>query len=214
MDLIPNKTPKVLKQFFKTYTWDFYAKKEKKLYLTFDDGPIPEITEFVLDQLQKFNARATFFCIGDNIKKHPHVFDKIVSNDHAIGNHTANHLKAWKSDANTYIKNVLDCQKTIQKHSKNDQLIFRPPYGQISYSKFKTLEQLGYQVILWDVLSKDWDHMVDEEQCFLNVIQNSSPGSIIVFHDSVKASKNLISVLPRVLEYFTKREFVFEKIQF
>ncbi|MEW7288907.1 polysaccharide deacetylase family protein [Aquimarina sp. 2304DJ70-9] len=215
MDLIPNKTPKVLKQFFSTYVWDFYDKKEKKLYLTFDDGPIPGVTEFVLEQLQKFDAKATFFCIGENIKKHPHIFNKILSDNHTIGNHTMNHLKAWKSDPETYLKNVTACQKMIQESSEIGYAakLFRPPYGQISYSKFKTLEKQGYKIILWDILSKDWDKTVHEEQCFQNVIQNTSPGSIIVFHDSIKAEKNLKSALPKVLDYFSKRGFVFEKIE-
>ncbi len=215
VDLIPNKTPKVLKHFFSTYVWDFYDKKEKTLYLTFDDGPIPDITEFVLEQLQKFEAKATFFCIGENIKKHPHIFNKILSDNHAVGNHTMNHLKAWKSDPEVYFRNVKDCQEMIQKYSeiKHTTQLFRPPYGQISYSKFKTLEKQGYKIILWDILSKDWDKTVHEEQCFQNVTQNTSSGSIIVFHDSIKAEKNLRSVLPRVLDYFTKRGFVFDKIE-
>ncbi|GAA4276912.1 polysaccharide deacetylase family protein [Aquimarina mytili] len=215
MDLIPNKTPKVLKQFFSTYTWDFYNKNEKKIYLTFDDGPIPDVTEFVLEELHKFEAKATFFCIGENIKKHPDIFKKILSSDHAIGNHTMNHLKAWKNDPKTYLKNIIDCQDIIEEHStlRSSTKLFRPPYGQVSYSKFKTLEKLGYKIILWDILSKDWDKTVSKEQCFQNVIQNTSQGSIIVFHDSIKASKNLKYTLPKVLDYFTERGYIFDKIE-
>ncbi len=214
MDLIPNKTPKVLKQFFSSYIWDLHSENEKKLYLTFDDGPIPEITEFVLDQLQKYNAKATFFCIGDNIKKHPHIFDKIISRNHGIGNHTMNHAKAWKWDLEPFLKNVTDCQKLIQEHYDNHSTLklFRPPYGQISYSKFKALEKLDYKIVLWDVLSKDWDKNTTPKQCFQNVIRNTESGSVIVFHDSIKASKNILSVLPQVLDYFTKKGFTFEKI--
>ncbi len=212
--MIPSKTPKVLKQFFSSYTWDLYVKNEKKLYLTFDDGPIPDITEFVLDQLRLYNAKATFFCIGENIKKHPEIFNKIVSEGHSVGNHTMNHLKAWKSNSGAYLKNITDCESTILTHIEilPEQRIFRPPYGQISYSKFKILEKLGYKIILWDVLSKDWEQNITPEVCLQNVIENTEQGSIIVFHDSIKASKNLTYALPKVLDYFTKKGFIFDKI--
>ncbi len=212
--MIPSKTPKVLKQFFSSYTWDLYVKNEKKLYLTFDDGPIPDITEFVLDQLRLHNANATFFCIGENIKKHPEIFNKIVSEGHSVGNHTMNHLKAWKSSSRAYLKNITDCENTMLKHIEilPEQRIFRPPYGQISYSKFKILEKIGYKIILWDVLSKDWEQNSTPEVCLQNVIQNTEQGSIIVFHDSIKASKNLTYALPKVLDYFTKKGFIFDKI--
>ncbi len=216
MNLIPNKTPGVLKQFFYSYTWDFFAENEKKLYLTFDDGPNPEVTPFVLEQLSQYKAKATFFCIGENIQKHPHIFNQILLEGHAVGNHTTNHLKAWRSDIKTYIKNVEDCQNILTEHSGNlsTQKIFRPPYGQISYSKFKLLEKLGYKIILWDVLSKDWEQATDLTICLQNVIQNTQSGSIVVFHDSVKASKNLTFTLPKVLANFTEKGFVFEKIEF
>ncbi len=214
--IIPYKTPKVLKQFFSTYVWDCYTNNGKKLYLTFDDGPIPEVTEFVLEQLQQYNAKATFFCIGNNIKKHPKIFDKILSEGHTIGNHTMNHLKAWKSEPDAYIRNVIECQDSIQEYTKtrNHPKLFRPPYGQISYSKFKTLEKLGYKIVLWDVLSKDWEYKIPPEICLQNVIENVQQGSIIVFHDSIKASKNLTFVLPRILSYFTEKGFVFDRIKY
>ncbi len=216
VQIIPNKTPKVIKQLFSNYTWDFYANNEKKLYLTFDDGPIPGVTEFVLTQLNQYNAKATFFCIGDNIRKHPEVFRQILSEGHTIGNHTMNHLKAWKTSLDMYINNTIDCQNLIQKYSSNKdiQQIFRPPYGQISHTKFKALEELGYKIILWDVLSKDWEQTISPEECLQNVLQNAQQGSIIVFHDSIKASKNLTTALPEVLDYFTKRGYVFDTIRF
>ncbi|WP_103069912.1 polysaccharide deacetylase family protein [Aquimarina sediminis] len=215
MQLIPSKTPKVIKQLFPNYIWDLSANGKKKLYLTFDDGPIPSITEFVLEQLNQYNAKATFFCIGDNIQKHPKIFNQILSEKHAIGNHTMNHLKAWKNNLDTYIKNTLDCQSVIQEHSsdRNTQQLFRPPYGQISRTKFNELEKLGYKIILWDVLSKDWVQDILPKKCTQNVIQNTEQGSIIVFHDSQKASKNLTLALPEVLDYFTKQGFVFDAIK-
>ncbi|WP_062057467.1 polysaccharide deacetylase family protein [Aquimarina longa] len=216
--IIPNKTPIAVKRVFSTYIWDFYVKNEKKLYLTFDDGPIPEVTEFILEKLDQYNAKATFFCIGDNIKKHPAIFHKILSDGHTIGNHTKNHIKAWKNSLEVYLKNVIDCQNLMLEHTTpsnpNIQQIFRPPYGQISKSKFKALQKLGYKIILWDVLSKDWIHSISPEKCLQNVIKNAQQGSIIVFHDSKKASKNLSVVLPEVLDFFTKKGFTFEAIKF
>ncbi len=211
--LVPYKTPSILKQFFTSYIWDIDVKNEKKIFLTFDDGPIPNVTEFVLEQLAKYNAKATFFCIGDNVKKHPQIFKKIISDNHAIGNHTMNHLKAWKTSTETYLNNIAECDLAIEKHYHATKTkLFRPPYGQIGYTRFKSLEKQGYKVVLWDVLSKDWEHSISPQVCLHNVIQHTEPGSIIVFHDSIKASKNLTYVLPKVLDYFTKKGYVFGKI--
>lgn len=212
MKIIPAKTPDSIKRLFPNYIWDFYAKKEKTIYLTFDDGPIPGITEFVLDQLNIFNAKATFFCIGENIKKHPDVFDRIILENHSIGNHTMNHLKARKTSFSTYIENVQECEVKINDHTEIKDKLFRPPYGQLSKSKLAALRKQEYQIILWDVLSKDWDKNTSPEQCFNNVIENSKSGSIIVFHDSIKASKNLEFALPNVLKYFTEKGYIFDKI--
>lgn len=216
VQIIPNKTPKVIKQLFPNYIWDLYVNNEKKLYLTFDDGPIPGVTEFVLTLLNQYNAKATFFCIGDNIRKHPEVFRQILAEGHTIGNHTMNHLKAWKTSLEIYVQNIIDCQNLIQEYSPKEdiQQIFRPPYGQISRTKFKALEKLGYNIILWDVLSKDWEQTISPEECLQNVLQNAQQGSIIVFHDSIKASKNLTVVLPEVLDYFSKKGYVFDTIRF
>ncbi|WP_298314258.1 polysaccharide deacetylase family protein [uncultured Aquimarina sp.] len=212
MKIIPAKTPESIKLLFPNYIWDFYARKEKKIYLTFDDGPIPEVTEFVLDQLNLFKAKATFFSIGENIKKHPEVFSRIIAEGHRIGNHTMNHLKARKSTFSEYVENVQECEEKISEHTEIKDKLFRPPYGQLSKSKLTALRKRGYQIILWDVLSKDWDKKTSPEQCFENVINNSKSGSIIVFHDSIKASKNLEFSLPKVLKYFTEKGYVFDKI--
>ncbi|WP_299312361.1 polysaccharide deacetylase family protein [uncultured Aquimarina sp.] len=212
MKIIPAKTPESIKLLFPNYIWDFYDRKQKTIYLTFDDGPIPEVTEFVLDQLNLFNAKATFFSIGENIKKHPEVFNRIIVEGHRIGNHTMNHLKARKSTFSKYVNNVLECEKKINEHIKIKNKIFRPPNGQLSKSKLTELRKYGYQIVLWDVLSKDWDKNVSPKQCFNNVINNSKSGSIIVFHDSIKASKNLEYALPNVLKYFTEKGYIFDKI--
>ncbi len=212
MNIIPAKTPSSIKLLFPDYTWDFYSKKEKKLYLTFDDGPIPEVTEFVLDQLRLFGARATFFCIGENIKKHPEIFNKIIADRHSVCNHTMNHLKARKNNLETYLENVIECENLIREHTVIGSKLFRPPYGQISRAKLTALRKLGYQIVLWDILSKDWDKNISLEHCLNNVVNNSKDGSIIVFHDSIKAATNLKFALPRVLEYFTKKGYVFDRI--
>ncbi|MBP2832535.1 polysaccharide deacetylase family protein [Aquimarina sp. U1-2] len=212
---IPSKTPQVLKQFFTTYTWDLPSKHEKKIYLTFDDGPTPEVTEFVLGQLHQFDAKATFFCIGKNIEKHPSIFKKIIKGNHAIGNHTMNHLKSWKSDSETYLKNIEDCENIISTYGyqTSSKKMFRPPYGQISYTRFKKLQEQNYEIVLWDVLSKDWEIQMSKEECLKNVLNHTEHGSIVVFHDSVKAFNKLSFALPRVLHHFSALGFDFDKIR-
>jgi len=211
---IPYKTPKILKWFFNIYIWDFNAFQEKKIYLTFDDGPIPEVTEFVLDQLGKHQAKATFFCVGDNIRKHPEIFKQIISQGHSVGNHTMNHTKAWKNTTKNYLDNILKCEEQISKHYTipNDKKLFRPPYGHISYFKFKKIQQLGYKIILWDILSKDWEQHLDPEDCYKKTLKHIQKGSIVVFHDSIKASEKLHYILPKVLAHFTQKGYVFESI--
>ncbi|TYP76043.1 polysaccharide deacetylase family protein [Aquimarina intermedia] len=182
---------------------------KKEIFLTFDDGPVPIVTEFVLTQLKAYNAKATFFCVGDNIKKNPDVFKKILSAEHTVGNHTMNHMKAWSCNHSAYIQNVNACAQVIEQHSFNTkaQTLFRPPYGQISPAKLKKLHEMGYKIILWDVLSKDYNSKVTPEQCVSNVVQNVQNGSIVVFHDSLKAFTNLQYALPRVLDLLSKQGY-------
>jgi len=201
---------------FSNYIWDI-PNVENKIYLTFDDGPTPEITEWVLEELKKHQAKATFFCIGKNIDNHAGIFLKIIEDGHSIGNHTYNHLKGWSTSIDDYLDNVALCkseisiQKSAFKNLKSP--LFRPPYGKIRKSQSKKLRQLGYKIIMWDVLSADFDQTVIPEKCLENVLQNVQSGSIIVFHDSVKAFKNLEYTLPRSLEILKQRGFVFEAIQ-
>ena len=207
------KTNALIKKIFPKYIWDI-PNTENKIYLSFDDGPIPEITEWVLDQLKKYNAKATFFCIGDNIEKHPELFKKVIDEGHAIGNHTFNHLNGWKTNTENYIENTKQCEEIIQK-SKIYNLkskIFRPPYGKISPSQSKRLRQLGYKIIMWDVLTADFDQSISPEQCLENATSKVKSGSIIVFHDSQKASRNLKYTLPKTLELLSQKGFVFEII--
>lgn len=200
-------------RFFSKYVWCFSLDK-KEIFLTFDDGPTPEITEFVLSELQKYNAKATFFCIGKNIVNHSTIFKKILSEGHTVGNHTQNHLKGWKTDTANYIDNVLTCEKTIT-HFNNytiTQKLFRPPYGKIKKTQAKEILNKGYKIIMWSVLSADFDTSISKKKCLENVLKNTKNGSIIVFHDSVKASEKVRFVLPKVLEEFSKKGFVFKAI--
>lgn len=238
MKLYLTKTPKIFSFFLKKYFWRFSLDK-KEIYLTFDDGPTPKITEFVLDQLDKFNAKATFFCIGKNVQEHPEIFNQIIAKKHRVGNHTQNHFNGWKHSKEAYVKNVLACERSLQdsqnpinldyktqeikatmnntykvlKTLQENSKLFRPPYGKIKKSQTKELLKKGYKIIMWDVLSADFDTTISKEACLKNVVKNTQNGSIIVFHDSVKAAEKLKYVLPKVLEEFNHQGYVFKKIE-
>ena len=215
MTLTPIKTPLVAKKMFPNFVWDM-ATDTKDLYLTFDDGPTPDITEWVLKILKEYNALATFFCIGKNIEEHPNIFKEIITAGHAIGNHTQNHLKGWKTDSDVYIENTIKAQSLINLHQTDvsNFKLFRPPYGKIKPTQSKGLLALNYKIIMWDVISFDWDKEVSEETCLNNVISKATKGSIIVFHDSIKASKNMQYALPKVLEHFSNLGYKFKPITF
>ncbi|QNN40948.1 polysaccharide deacetylase family protein [Pedobacter roseus] len=218
------KSPLLLKWYYPSLLWN-KSRTEKVIYLTFDDGPIPNVTDFVLKTLKAFNAKATFFCIGDNIVKHPEVFERVKNDGHAIGNHTFNHLKGWKTDDETYLENTLKCQELTQSN------LFRPPYGRIKKSQIRSLESLVWssefkapnnsqlpapssqlKIVMWDVLSGDFDINLAPEKCYQNVIKHTENGSIIVFHDSLKAFDRLSYTLPRALAYFTEKGFTFSTL--
>lgn len=205
------KTNKLIKLIFSNYVWDI-STVEKKVYLTFDDGPTPEITAWVLNQLKEFNAKATFFCIGENIQKYPEIFDSILTNGHTIGNHTFNHHNGWKTKTSDYIENVLLCKEAIRKQTTDNTQLFRPPYGKIRKSQANLLRKNGYKIIMWDVLSADFDASISPEKCLHNVISNTQPGSIIVFHDSEKSHKNLVFTLPKFLTFLKQNDYVCEVI--
>lgn len=198
------RPPYLLKKLYSSATWRMSAF-QKKIYLTFDDGPVPEITPWVLDVLKYHHAVATFFCVGDNIKKHPDIYDRIVKEKHSIGNHTFNHLNGWNTDTSAYIKNIEKC--TALTKTK----LFRPPYGRLKPSQVKWLKK-SYKIIMWDVLSRDYDKNTSPEQCLRNVCSTIRNGSIIVFHDSHKAFKNLEYTLPRLLSYAQERGYEFERL--
>lgn len=190
---------------------------DKIIYLTFDDGPIPEITDFVLEELEKFKAPATFFCVGDNISRHPAVFKKILSAGHKIGNHTFNHLNGWKTEDEAYLQNISLCEETIYAMTKEVYKaeaslvprLFRPPYGLIKRSQIKKLEG-QYQIVMWDVLTGDFNKELSPEKCLHKAIKYTSKGSIVIFHDSIKAERNLRYALPRFLDHFSSSGYRFE----
>jgi peptidoglycan/xylan/chitin deacetylase (PgdA/CDA1 family) len=227
-----SKTPTIIQRLFNNYIWRFPITDRKVIYLTFDDGPTPEITEWTLQELKKFNAKATFFCIGKNIENHPEIFQKIIENGHSIGNHTHNHLNGWKTDNVSYFENIEKANKSIQSaisnfqskvekkksnnleiRTQNSELLFRPPYGKIKPRQATELIKKGVKIILWDILSGDFDTDLSREKSLENCIKHSKNGSIIVFHDSVKAADKLKYILPQVLAHFKDKGFVFEKIR-
>jgi len=169
------------------------------LYLTFDDGPHPEITPFVLAQLAKYKAKGTFFCVGDNVRKYPEVYRQILSEGHRTGNHTFHHLNGWKNKTQEYLNDAALAKQRI------DSPLFRPPYGRIRYAQAKRLAAAGFEVIYWSLLSGDFDINLSPQSCLKNVSEKMRPGDIIVFHDSEKAWDRLSFVLPLILEQATKQ---------
>lgn len=212
MNSIFVKIPKWIQRIFNTKTWSVKTT-EKEIYLTFDDGPTPEITEWVLNQLKENNAKATFFCIGKNIKNHPSIFEKIIAQNHSVGNHTHNHLQGWKTSSAVYLENIRETEVVLEDYSiPNSRKLFRPPYGKITKKQSKKVLEKGYSIIMWEVLSADFDKGITKEKCLENVLKNSKPGSIIVFHDSIKAAENMQYTLPKVIAYYKKKGYVFKAI--
>ncbi len=201
------KTPKLIKELFPNYIWDI-NNGENVLYLTFDDGPHPQVTPWVLNTLADFNAKASFFCVGENITKFNEVYKEIKNQDHTIGNHTFNHLNGWKTKTKKYLENIKKTDLLLEDTSG----LFRPPHGRIKRKQAKYLLKNNYKIVMWDVLSGDFDKNLNKEKCLQNVLQNTKKGSIIVFHDSEKAFDKLQYVLPKALEYFTKKGFVFNAL--
>ncbi len=201
------KTPWLLKLLYPQLTWDA-SKAGRCIYLTFDDGPIPIVTPFVLNILKQYNAKATFFCIGDNIRKHPAVFEQVKAEGHAIGNHTYNHLKGWETDDQTYLDNFLITDKLVGSN------LFRPPYGRVKRSQAKLLKQAkpNLKLIMWNVLSAVFDADVQPEQCLDNVVKNTTAGDIVLFHDSLKAFDRLEYALPKAMEYWSNEGYEFKAI--
>jgi len=199
------KPPFFVPFIFHRIVWNL-PSKEKIIYLTFDDGPIPQTTTWILETLEKYNAKATFFCVGDNVQKYPELFEEIKLKGHSVGNHTYHHINGWKCTTSKYLSEVVRANKLIQSN------LFRPPYGKISLVTKQVLLK-KYHIIMWDVLSRDFSQSITEFQCLENVLLNAQKGSVVVFHDSVKAFRNLEYTLPKVLEYYNERGYCFSKIE-
>ena len=203
------KTPWWLKKLYSSYTWDIKTK-EKIIYLSFDDGPHAIATGFVLDQLKKYNARATFFCIGKNVLAEPQLYRRVIDEGHSVGNHTQHHLNGWKAKDTEYLADVTEATQLI------DSSLFRPPYGRITSFQAKNIHKAmkkeNSRIVMWDVLSGDFDEKLSGDDCLKNVILNAKNGSIVVFHDSEKAFPRLEYCLPIILEFFEKKGVRFEKI--
>lgn len=201
------KTPWLLKKLYPQLIWDS-DKRDRTIYLTFDDGPIPIVTPFVLNILERYKAKATFFCIGENATKHTDIFAKVKMAGHAIGNHTFNHLKGWDTADDVYVQNFVKANELL--HTS----LFRPPYGRIKRSQIKLLkhQQPNLKIVMWDVLSGDFDTNLSAEKCLQNVLKHTEPGSIVVFHDSLKAFERLEYVLPRAMEVWSKAGYTFSPL--
>ncbi|RYY56779.1 MAG: polysaccharide deacetylase family protein [Chitinophagaceae bacterium] len=203
------KTPWWLKKVYPNYTWDIPAK-EKIVYLSFDDGPHEVATPFVLDELKKAGATATFFCIGKNVVAQPAIYRRILDEGHSVGNHTHNHLNGWKTSNRIYLNDVAEAGKYI------DSDLFRPPYGRISRFQASALanalKKPSVKVVMWDVLSADFDTTLSGEDCLKNVVLNIKPGSIVIMHDSQKAWERLEYLLPRLMVYLTGQGYKIKKL--
>lgn len=193
------KIPWIIRKLFPSL---LYKGVGDTVFVTFDDGPIPETTPYILDILEKFEAKATFFCLGKNVENNPILFKEILEKGHAVGNHSYDHPDGWKTKNDNYFLNINRADKIIQSN------LFRPPYGRIIPSQIKYLKD-KYKIVMWDVLSGDFDPNTSKETCVTNVINNVRSGSIIVFHDSIKAKDKMLYALPEVLKLLQERGYKF-----
>ncbi|WP_420385759.1 polysaccharide deacetylase family protein [Roseivirga sp.] len=207
--MLPFKTPFIAPYVYPGLLWKVKTV-EKVLYLTFDDGPIPELTEWVLSQLEQHQAKATFFCVGENIIKHPQIYRSILSAGHSVGNHTQHHLNGKKTEATQYLSDVEDCDQVMTNAGSTTSL-FRPPYGRLTNVQRKTLLQQK-TIVMWDVLTQDYDQSINPELILKKSIAATSKGSIIVFHDNLKAEHNLKAVLPQYLQHFSSLGYRFDAL--
>jgi peptidoglycan/xylan/chitin deacetylase (PgdA/CDA1 family) len=198
------KTPSLLKPLAKDLLWHVNTV-ERDVYFTFDDGPTPAVTEIALELLNHYNAKATFFCLGKNTEAYPELFKRIITDGHAVGNHTYDHPDGWKTGQMAYLRNVLRAQSSIPS------TLFRPPYGRITPAQVNALKS-RYRLVMWDVLSADFDTTNSPQQCFENVVKNVTPGSIVVFHDSKKAQHNMLVALERSLDHLSREGYIFRAL--
>lgn len=196
------KTPSVIQNMFPNFHWKVETE-EPVIYLTFDDGPIPVVTPWVLEQLAAYDAKATFFCVGENVERNPNLLRQVLAAGHTVGNHTMQHKDGWLTDNLPYFHDVRHASQLV------DSSLFRPPYGRMKPRQAQFLQR-HYEIVMWDVLSGDFDPHLKPEDCYQNVVRNAKPGSIVVFHDSLKARENLEYALPRALAYFKAQGYRFE----
>lgn len=199
-----HKSPHLLKSVISDAIWQIDTK-EKEVFFTFDDGPHPEVTPFILDVLKENNAKGTFFCVGENILKYPKVYERIILEGHQIGNHTFSHNDGWDTNNFSYLKSYLKCQELTKS------TLFRPPYGKISPQQYQVLKKRT-KIIMWSILSGDFDKDISNEKCYESVISNIENGSIIVFHDSEKAKERVCYALPRVVKNLKSQGYSFKAI--
>jgi peptidoglycan/xylan/chitin deacetylase (PgdA/CDA1 family) len=205
------KTPKLLEYIYPEAIWHGDRSK-KNIYLTFDDGPVPRVTEYILDLLSDLTVKASFFCVGENVKNHPKIFDRMIQDGHGIGNHTFNHLNGWTTSDREYVENIQMCSDILQ-HSghQGHPLYFRPPYGRIRKNILKKINA-AYKIIMWDVLSHDFSSKVSPETCFQKSLQHTKNGSIIVFHDSIKTFEKIKFVISQFILYLRDKNYEFHVI--
>ena len=204
-----HRTPSLLKRLYPHRLWH-KSRSEMNLYLSFDDGPIPELTPWVLDKLKEFDAQATFFMVGQNVERYPQIARRVQDEGHAIGNHTHRHLNASRSRIGEYLRDVEEAHQTFQKVLGNPVNLFRPPYGRLSSEFARHLTH--YKIVMWDVLSGDFDPSLKPESCLQATIKASAPGSIVVLHDNVKSEQTLKAVLPALLTHFRNEGYTFSAL--
>jgi peptidoglycan/xylan/chitin deacetylase (PgdA/CDA1 family) len=210
------RTPYIIKKLFPQLIWDL-PNAENKVYLTFDDGPHPEITPWILEQLKKYDAKATFFCLGENVKKYPEIIEQILKEGHQIGNHGYAHLNGWETDNDNYLQDYLKCQDLLKQVTNSDNNIFRPAYGKVK--KYQILRIKSHisnhksEIINWSLMAGDFDQNQTSAQCFSNLKKVKS-GDVVVLHDNEKAWKHLEYCLPKFLEFCNGKNFRLNKIDF
>ena len=204
------KTPWIVKKIFPSYIWNMSAN-ERDVYLSFDDGPHPEITLFVLEELEKYNAKASFFCVGNNVELYPNIYKQIIEKGHSVGNHSYSHPNGWEIPTDKYLEDVRTAASLIETN------LFRPPYGRIKNKQAqglkKAMNKESIKLIMWDVLSLDFDTSFSPKECLKNVIKNTSNGSIVVFHDSEKAFKNLKHSFPEAIKQLAGEGYNFKNLE-
>ena len=187
-------------------TWRKKSNSEKKVYLTFDDGPTKDVTRQILADLRRFNAKATFFCIGENVENHPDLLEEMISSGHMMGNHSHRHLNGWKTKTRTYVNDVLECQATLTDRLGHEPKLFRPPFGRISFGQMLRLRK-RFEIVLWDILAMDYRIELSGQQVANNVIENAKNGSIVLLHDSDLAQERVSIALPKILQHFSDSGF-------